>query len=197
LISPHTVQGRWWFGNRQKTKDGINAKTAAAFFKALTDNSGMKEVIGVLGKAYRWEATWAGTTAGLEELEKQIDEKMGSQWREVKDLVASDGKCEGTEQRALVLLYAHFLRLQISNEALKQGRFDFQKGVTFLIVCTSRTSQIVVAGPDVAQRTARNFGCAELVVTHFDGDASARLRHASSSPWKNGCTTSSITWLRW
>lgn len=115
-----TLVGRWWFGNRQKTKDGINAKTAAAFFKALTDSSGMKEVIGALGQAYRWEAIWAGTAAGLEELEKQIHEKMGDQWREVKDLVASGGKCEGTEQRALVLLYAHFLRLQISNEALKQ-----------------------------------------------------------------------------
>ncbi|KAG1888747.1 translocation protein sec63 [Suillus subluteus] len=115
-----TLVGRWWFGNRQKTKDGINAKTAAAFFKALTDNSGMKEVIGALGQAYRWETTWAGTAVGLEELEKQIAEKMGDQWREVKDLVAPSGKCEGTEQRALVLLYAHFLRLNISNEALKQ-----------------------------------------------------------------------------
>ncbi|KAG1811249.1 Sec63 Brl domain-containing protein [Suillus subaureus] len=115
-----TLVGRWWFGNRQKTKDGINATTAAAFFKALTDNSGMKEVIGALGQAYRWETTWAGTAVGLEELEKQIDEKMGDEWKEVKDLVAPGGKCEGTEQRALVLLYAHFLRLTISNEALKQ-----------------------------------------------------------------------------
>lgn len=115
-----TLVGRWWFGNRQKTKDGINAKTAAAFFKALTDTSGMNEVIGALGKAYRWETTWASSTVGLEELEKQIDDKMGNQWREVKELVAPGGKCEGTEQRALVLLYAHFLRLKISDEALKQ-----------------------------------------------------------------------------
>ncbi|KAG2130456.1 translocation protein sec63 [Suillus bovinus] len=114
-----TLVGRWWFGNRQKTKDGINAKTAAAFFKALTDSSDMKEVIGALGQAYRWETTWAGTAVGLEELEKQVDEKMGGQWREVQDLVAPGGKCEGTEQRALVLLYAHFLRLKISNDALK------------------------------------------------------------------------------
>lgn len=115
-----TLVGRWWFGNRQKTKEGINAKTAAAFFKALTDNSDMKEVIGALGQAYHWETTWAGNAAGLEELEKQINEKTGDQWREVKNLVAPGGKCEGTEQRALVLLYAHFLRLKISDEALKQ-----------------------------------------------------------------------------
>ncbi|KAG1753320.1 translocation protein sec63 [Suillus lakei] len=115
-----TLVGRWWFGNRQKTKEGINAKTAAAFFKALTDNSDMKEVIGALGQAYHWETTWAGNAAGLEELEKQINEKTGDQWREVKNLVAPGGKCEGTKQRALVLLYAHFLRLKISDEALKQ-----------------------------------------------------------------------------
>lgn len=157
----------------------------------------MKEVISALGQAYRWETTWAGTAVGLEELEKQIDEKMGDQWREVKDLVAPDGKCEGTKQRALVLLYAHFLRLKINDEALKQGRFDFQDGMTFLIVCASRTSQVIIAVSDAAQRTARNLGCTELVNTHLDGDASARLRHASSSPWKNCCTTSSITWLRW
>ncbi|KAG2357187.1 translocation protein sec63 [Suillus spraguei] len=115
-----TLVGRWWFGNRQKTKDGINAKTAAVFFKALTDSSGMKEVIGALGQAYRWETTWAGTAVGLEELEKQIDEKMGDQWKEVKRLVAPGRKCERTEQRALVLLYAHFLRLNINDEALKR-----------------------------------------------------------------------------
>ncbi|KAG1764475.1 translocation protein sec63 [Suillus placidus] len=115
-----TLVGRWWFGNRQKTKDGINTKIAAAFFKARTDNSGMKEVIGALGQAYRWETTWAGTAVGLEELEEQIDEKMGDRWREVKDLVAPGGKCEWTEQRALVLLYAHFLRLNIGDGALKQ-----------------------------------------------------------------------------
>ncbi|OAX33624.1 hypothetical protein K503DRAFT_869439 [Rhizopogon vinicolor AM-OR11-026] len=114
-----TLVGRWWFGHRQKTKDGINVKTAAAFFKALTESSGMKEVVGVLGKAYRWETTWAGKATGLQDLEKDINEKIGDQWREVKELVATGGKCEGTEERALVLLYAHFLRLDI-NEALKQ-----------------------------------------------------------------------------
>jgi translocation protein SEC63 len=93
----------------------------------------MKEVVGVLGKAYRWEITWAGKAAELENLENEIDEKMGDQWREVKELVAAGRKCEGTEQRALTLLYAHFLRLDINEEALKQGGFRSQAGMTFLI----------------------------------------------------------------
>lgn len=91
----------------------------------------MKEVVGVLGKAYRWETMWAGKATGLEDVEKEINDKIGLQWMEVKELVAPGGKCEGTEQRALVLLYAHFLRLDINDEALKQGEFQAQARMVF------------------------------------------------------------------
>ena len=39
------LQGRWWFGSRQKTKDGINASSAAAFFKTLKEESSFEEVL--------------------------------------------------------------------------------------------------------------------------------------------------------
>jgi len=85
----------------------------------------------VLGKAYSWETTWAGKARGLENLEKEIHERLGDQWREVKELVAAGDKYEGTQQRALVLFYAHFLRLDIKDEALKHGGFHPQSWISF------------------------------------------------------------------
>lgn len=100
----------------------------------------------MLGKSYRWETTWAVTGTGLEDLEKEIHERMGDQWREVKELVAAGGKCKGTEQRALVLLYAHFLRLDI-DEALKQGAFRSEAGTKFLTAFLSEQAKLLLQAP--------------------------------------------------
>ncbi|KAH7930315.1 translocation protein sec63 [Leucogyrophana mollusca] len=115
--------GRWWFGSRQKTKDGIHASTAAAFFRSIKETSGMNEVIGTLGKAYNWET--AALSAGahqreLEKLDEQIDSKLGQEWRDVKHLAETNGVLHGTERKALILLYAHFLRLSLPSAAMEQ-----------------------------------------------------------------------------
>ncbi|CAA7269196.1 unnamed protein product [Cyclocybe aegerita] len=115
--------GRWWFGNRQKTKDGIYAQSAAAFFKTLKEESGMEDVVGALGKAYQWEldASKTKSTAELDTLEKTITEKLGAKWTEVRKVAVDyDGKLHEARKRALVLLYAHLLRLEIKDAGLKK-----------------------------------------------------------------------------
>lgn len=114
-------QGRWWFGSRQKTKDGIHAQSAAAFFKSLNEESSLDEVIGTFGKAYQWELRPWKPQSELEigKLEKTIQGKMGFRWDDVNRLC---GDHEST-RRALILIYAHLLRLPIHVSSLKKGDF--------------------------------------------------------------------------
>lgn len=117
--------GRWWFGNRRKTKDGVQAETAAAFFKTVKEESGVDEVFGALGKAYKWEIN-ASKSAGkaLDHLEEKVQGKLGAKWLEVKKLLKDpNGELHESRRKALVLLYAHLLRLDVKNSALQKGWF--------------------------------------------------------------------------
>ncbi|KAK7051395.1 secretory subunit [Paramarasmius palmivorus] len=118
------VVGRWWFGSRQKTKDGINARSAAAFFKTLKEDSRMDEVVGALGKAFQWEqpnvSLKAEEKAELERLEKLISEQAGKSWEIVKSIVGVDESAKDSRRRSMTLLYAHLLRLDINKYSLKE-----------------------------------------------------------------------------
>lgn len=118
------IVGRWWFGSRQKTKDGINAKSAASFFKSLTEDANMEEVVATLGAVYKWERpvkTKPDVEEVLNSLEKQIADKAEQKWQAVRDLVVIDGPEEAAKRRALILLYAYFLRLDVPRKDLQQG----------------------------------------------------------------------------
>ena len=115
-------QGRWWFGSRQKTKDGINAQSAAAFFKSIKEESSMEEVVGTLGKAYKWELPGkAKASDEVDQLEKTIEGRLGSKWTEVRKLAQDyDGQLHKLRREALILLYSHLLRLDIQDAALQK-----------------------------------------------------------------------------
>ena len=118
--------GQWWFGNREKTKDGVNARSAAAFFKSLSEESGLDEVIGSLGQSFEWERSAKTTQAAeLDELEKKIQEKLGAKWESLKKLAAVVPEKHANRRRAFILLYAHLLRLPITSSALRAGMFHF------------------------------------------------------------------------
>ena len=66
---------------RQRTKDGINAQSAVAFFKSIKEESSMDEVIGTLvGETYKWELlVKARASDEVDQLEKSrsIEGKLG------------------------------------------------------------------------------------------------------------------------
>lgn len=121
--------GRWWFGNRQKTKDGVHARSAAAFFKGLSEDAGYEEVLSALGKTFEWEYP-VGKSVGaaekaLDELEVKVNERMGVKWGELKKMTEVMPGEHAARRRALVLLYAHLLRLPVGNSSLAKGMFSF------------------------------------------------------------------------
>lgn len=108
--------GRWWFGSRGKTKDGIEASTAEGFWKGVEEGSGIGDIVKVVGGAFRYEAQ-TKNAGDLSKIEKEIAKRAGDEWKEMNKAVAGDEK----GQRALALLYAHFLRLDLGSKALEQG----------------------------------------------------------------------------
>ncbi|OSD01694.1 DnaJ-domain-containing protein [Trametes coccinea BRFM310] len=117
------IVGRWWFGNREKTKDGIHSRSAAAFFKGLSEESGIDEVTSSLGKAFEWDlpkSKLGKADAELVELEKKIKEKLNGKWDELVKLAEATPKAHAKRRRAFILLYAHLLRLPVQNPTLQK-----------------------------------------------------------------------------
>ncbi|EMD31768.1 hypothetical protein CERSUDRAFT_119351 [Gelatoporia subvermispora B] len=119
--------GKWWFGNRQKTKDGVNARSAATFFKALADESGIDEVVTSLGKAFEYERPMskaAQLDAEVNTLENKIKFTLDNRWDELKKLADVIPGEHENRRRAFVLLYAHLLRLPVENKTLREEQAE-------------------------------------------------------------------------
>ncbi|KAI0052643.1 DnaJ-domain-containing protein [Auriscalpium vulgare] len=122
-VSLPALVGNWWFGNMRKTKDGVFAQTAASFFKSITENSDLEEVVGALGKATEWEqVAHKVTEKELGRLEESIEVKLGEQWRHLRVLVKGATGARDSKWNALVLLYAHLLRLPLTDASLKKAQ---------------------------------------------------------------------------
>ncbi|KAI0337570.1 DnaJ-domain-containing protein [Trametopsis cervina] len=117
--------GRWWFGNREKTKDGVNARSAATFFKGLGEESGIDEVIATLGKSFEWERPSTSKHGQeLDELEQRIEKALGQKWDTLKSLAEITPKQHQARRRAFILLYAHLLRIPVSSGPLRQEQSE-------------------------------------------------------------------------
>ncbi|KAJ6591853.1 Sec63 Brl domain-containing protein [Mycena vulgaris] len=105
--------GRWWFGTRQKTKDGIHSLSAAAFFKTLTEESTEADVIRVLAAAYPFERV-PSVKQSTDALEAEVSAAVGpTAWAAI---AGEDAR----QRRAMVLLYAHLLRLDVGPGLAKE-----------------------------------------------------------------------------
>jgi translocation protein SEC63 len=119
--------GRWWFGSQAQTKDGVQADTASNYFRALTEDSEISEVVGALAQAAEWDTKSKAATAvsqrqqHLDALEAQIEKQVGPRWTDIRRLADASGKNHAGRRQALVLLYAHLLRLPVEDSSLEKG----------------------------------------------------------------------------
>lgn len=99
------IVGKWWFGSRIKTKDGVQVKTAELFFKNTREDSTVADLLGCLGRAFDIEGPTISTPVSA--LEEKVRARLG-------------GKYTGSP--AQTLLYAHILRIPVENVSLQKGR---------------------------------------------------------------------------
>lgn len=112
--------GRWWFGNQKKTKDGVNAKTAASFFLSVKEEWGIDELVGLLGKGFAKELQLgAGSVDELRELETKVRNGFGEKWGTLASAAGVRGSQDA--RRAFVLVSAHLLRIPVTNQNLRDG----------------------------------------------------------------------------
>ena len=97
----------------------------------------MEEVVGTLGKAYKWELPVKARASGeVDQLEKSIKEKLGPKWTEVRKLAQDyDGQLHELRREALILLYSHLLRLDVQDAALQKRAlisYELSKTINFI-----------------------------------------------------------------
>jgi len=58
------IVGRWWYGSRKLTKEGIETETAARYFRAVKENMTEYDVVDVLATSKEFErastSSWIG-----------------------------------------------------------------------------------------------------------------------------------------
>lgn len=176
--------GRWWFGNREKTKDGVSARSAATFFKGLGEDSSIDEVVASLGKSFEYERSHAtGNPAVLDDLEKQIEAQLGSKWGSLKSLAEIVPKVDETRRRSFILLYAHLLRLPVQSSSLRKGMCfpAFVVEITH-VNHSRRASSYLVANTNSAELSHQHCLGPELVHSHHRRHAPACIPSPSLTP---------------
>ncbi len=85
----------------------------------------MEDVVGTLGKACQFELSDVGVKkadVGIDKLESEIEKKAGAKWSEVRKIAKdAEGKLHVKRRRAFVLIYAHLLRIEVSDPNLQKG----------------------------------------------------------------------------
>lgn len=75
--------GRWWFGSRNFTKDGVQTRTAELFFKSIKEDIGETDLVSSVGNALPWERPikrTKGSASAVNDLRQQIVSRVGRGW---------------------------------------------------------------------------------------------------------------------
>ena len=97
------IVGRWWFGKKIKTKDGVYTKTADVFFKGLKEDASMDDMVNKIAEVLEWEAP---NMPGSPDLDAKVRVHLG------------DSYCGSN---AATLLYSHVYRIPVENATLRKG----------------------------------------------------------------------------
>lgn len=119
ILLPYTV-GKWWYGTKRYTKDGVVTESAGSLFKAyeqVTDERRLVEVL-PLGEEYKeLVSQWGDIQDAV--VESRIQPFIGE--RAFKKLQELD---EGPYRRSLALLWAYLYRVDLNNEKLEGAKLD-------------------------------------------------------------------------
>ncbi|KDQ14189.1 hypothetical protein BOTBODRAFT_132671 [Botryobasidium botryosum FD-172 SS1] len=110
---------RWWFGSRQYTKDGVKGRTAEHLFKSTEEQSQPDDLLRVLGKGYEYE--FEDKPVRQDEISKltaKVKSALGDKWRVAEKLESPK------TVRALTLIYAHLLRIPVTDVHLQKEQAD-------------------------------------------------------------------------
>ncbi|EST06776.1 DnaJ [Kalmanozyma brasiliensis GHG001] len=120
---------RWWYGSRSKTKDGIVNTTAQTYFQHLRDDTNASRIFALLAISEEFNDPSLDKLgpkhkdeAALAKLEAQIRERLaeyGPEWHLITSFK------NASIRKALLMLYAHTLRIDTGNKRLEQDKLQY------------------------------------------------------------------------
>ncbi|KAG4304493.1 hypothetical protein PORY_002203 [Pneumocystis oryctolagi] len=107
--------GKWWYGNKLYTKDGIHTKSAERFFKEIEEIMTPKKLELLISQSQEYKFL-TGFENELENIEKKILSKDSKyKLHTQKDL---------SYRKAYLLFYAHFHRINLKSFKLKKEQIS-------------------------------------------------------------------------
>ena len=58
------IVGRWWYGSRNLTKEGIETETAARYFKAVKEDTSENDIVDMLAASHEFEKVCSSIRMG-------------------------------------------------------------------------------------------------------------------------------------
>ena len=141
------MQGKWWFGTRQYTKDGALNTSAALFFHRLEETSSVPDIITLLassselGRADKLDGK-DGKGVAATKSKKEVKAEAGGIEGLVKAKAAElgvegvmSGRFESVQsRRSAALIWSHLLRVEFEDVALKEGESRLYSSFRFRFV---------------------------------------------------------------
>lgn len=127
ILLPYMV-GKWWYGTRRHTKDGVMTESAGKLFTAYEEDINERKLVEVLtvGEEMK-EVTEKSDGSSDATVEKQIL-AAGLPQKDYKVLQGLDG----WRRRALGLLWAYLYRVDFENDALEASKLEVAAAATAL-----------------------------------------------------------------
>lgn len=124
ILLPYTV-GKWWYGTKKHTKDGVMVESAGKLFKEYDDATTQESLVEILTVGQEMkdittgdrEKEWANGEEAT--VEKKLAQ-AGLPQTEINRL----NKLEGWRRRAFGLLWAYLYRVDLGSEHLENAKLD-------------------------------------------------------------------------
>lgn len=117
IVLPYTV-GKWWYGTKKYTKDGVVTESAGGLFKAYDASMDERMLVEILplGEEYKDLAEEWGNLGDDTEVEAKIKDVVGEKsFKRLQDMEV------GPRRRSLALLWAYLYRVDLGSVKLENG----------------------------------------------------------------------------
>ncbi|KAI5818681.1 Sec63 Brl domain-containing protein [Pyronema omphalodes] len=124
ILLPYTV-GKWWYGTKKLTKDGVVVESAGKLFKEYDEDMDEAQLVRILtaGQEVKEITSGAREKEWANSEDATIEKKLLAAGLRPSQLGALE-KYEGWRRRAITLLWAYLYRIDLGNDALDIAKLD-------------------------------------------------------------------------
>lgn len=121
ILLPYMV-GKWWYGTKKHTKDGVLVESASKLFREYDESADINKLIEILTVGQEMEEITGGAREKeWANSEEATIEKKLAQAGLAKSQIAVLEKYSGWRRRAIGLLWAYLYRIDMGNDKLENG----------------------------------------------------------------------------